>query len=267
MKLKSLLNESTKDYRRLNIGEEEKEQKMTSEEKKAFLEAVSAYKKFGETIYRNGDLMETYTAIKGIVENANKVTLEETGDWFDRVTVNRHMKSMNESFKVFQKTLTEVHTLQQRLESTYDEIGEVLSKYYEIKEGNEFGAARAKAIAKGENEFEVDGKKYPVKSVDKDDKENAKEFTNEVSDLEIKKSIKKKERGGPYTIIARNGQRIVAHSPKSYDKVEDAIKMYHKLNKKHGRRSSVSIEDGFGRTVFMESVNESKSMKLKDLIK
>ena len=45
MKLKSLLNESTKDYRRLNIGEEEKEQKMTSEEKKAFLEAVSAYKK------------------------------------------------------------------------------------------------------------------------------------------------------------------------------------------------------------------------------
>ena len=31
--------------------------------------------------------METYTAIKGIVENANKVTLEETGDWFDRVTV------------------------------------------------------------------------------------------------------------------------------------------------------------------------------------
>ena len=83
---------------------------MTSEEKRAFLEAVSAYKKFGETIYRNGDLMETYGAIKTIVENANKVTLEETGEWFDRVTVNRHMKSMNESFKVFQKTLSEVHT-------------------------------------------------------------------------------------------------------------------------------------------------------------
>ena len=190
MKLKDLLNESTKSYKRLNIGEEEQEKKMTSEEKRAFLEAVSAYKKFGETIYRNGDLMETYTAIKGIVENANKVTLEETGDWFDRVTVNRHMKSMNESFKVFQKTLTEVHTLQQRLESTYDEIGEVLSKYYEIKEGNEFGAARAKAIAQGKDEFEVDGKKYPVKSVDKDDKENAKEFTNESKSMKLKDLIK-----------------------------------------------------------------------------
>ena len=191
MKLKNLLNESVKSYKRLNIGEEEKEQKMTSEEKRAFLEAVSAYKKFGETIYRNGDLMETYGAIKNIVENANKVTLEETGDWFDRVTVNRHMKSMNESFKVFQKTLTEVHTLQQRLESTYDEIGEVLSKYYEIKEGNEFGAARAKAIAKGEDEFEVDGKKYPVKSVDKDDKENAKDFVkNESVSMKLKDLIK-----------------------------------------------------------------------------
>ena len=174
MKLKSLLNESTKSYKRLNIGEEEEEKRMTSEEKKAFLEAVSAYKKFGETIYRNGDLMETYTAIKGIVENANKVTLEETGDWFDRVTVNRHMKSMNESFKVFQKTLTEVHTLQQRLESTYDEIGEVLSKYYEIKEGNEFGAERAKAIAKGEDEFEVDGKTYKVSGDTSDEKAQAK---------------------------------------------------------------------------------------------
>ena len=84
----------------------------------------------------------------------------------------------------------------------------------------------------------------------------SKSIDEKVSDSEIKKSIKKKERGGPYTIIARNGQKIVAHSPKSYDKVEDAIKMYHNLNKKHGRRSSVSIEDGYGRTVFMESVNE-----------
>ena len=106
MKIKELHKESTKSYRRLNIGDVEKETKMTSEVKRAFLEAVSAYKKFGETIYRNGDLMETYGAIKTIVENANKVTLEETGEWFDRVTVNRHMKSMNESFKVFQKTLS-----------------------------------------------------------------------------------------------------------------------------------------------------------------
>ena len=36
--------------------------------------------------------------------------------------------------KIFEKTLREVGTLQQRLESSYDEIGETLGKYYEINE-------------------------------------------------------------------------------------------------------------------------------------
>ena len=97
------------------------------------------------------------------------------------------------------------------------------------------------------------------------------ESVNEVSDSEIKKSIKKKERGGPYTIIVRHGnmsKKVVDHSPKSYDKVEDAIKMYHKYNKKHKGRG-VSIEDGYGRTVFMEStINEiSAEGGLKRVIK
>ena len=86
----------------------------------------------------------------------------------------------------------------------------------------------------------------------------SKSIDEKVSDSEIKNSIKKKERGGPYTIIVRHGnmsKKVVDHSPKSYDKVEDAIKMYHKYNKKHKGRG-VSIEDGYGRTVFMESVNE-----------
>ena len=178
-KLKDILNESQHlSYKRMNVGEEE-EKGMTNEEKREFLKAVSEYKRFGESIYRSGNLAEVYESIKNIVETAHKVTLEETGDWFDKVTVNRHMKSMNESFKVFTNTIKEVNTLQQRLESCYDEMGEVLGKYYEIKEGNEFGAERAKAIAKGEDEFEVGGKKFPVKDVDKEDKENAKKFAKE----------------------------------------------------------------------------------------
>lgn len=169
-----------------NEEEREVNVKLSDEQKAAFFEAVKQYRKFGESVYRNAGLSEVYEAIKGLVETANKVTLSETGDWFDGVTVSRHMKRMGESFKVFEKTLKEVGTLQQRLESSYDEIGEVLGKYYEINEseeemdeGNEFGAARAKAIAAGNDSFEVDGKTYPVKDVDKDDKENAKEFSNE----------------------------------------------------------------------------------------
>ena len=190
-KLTQLLKESQHlDYRRMNVGEEEEAQGMTKEEKRAFVEAVAAYRQLGEMISHKGNISEIHDSIKGIVENANNLTLKETGDWFDRVTVQRHMKSMNESFKVFSNTIKEVSTLQQRLESSYDEIGEVLGKYYEIKEGNEFGAERAKAIAGDEDSFEVDGKSYKVTGVDAEDKENAEEFANESMKLT---SLLKKE--------------------------------------------------------------------------
>lgn len=56
-----------------------------------------------------------------------------------------------------------------------------------VKEGNEFGAARAKAIAKGDKTFKVGDEEYPVKNVDKEDKENAKEFAGESVTNEAKK--------------------------------------------------------------------------------
>jgi len=173
----------------------EESSEMSNEQKQAFLEAVKAYKSFGETVYRNEGLSDVYESIRGLVESAGKNMVKETEGSFDGITVGRHVKRMNESFRIFEKTLREVGTLQQRLESTYDEIGEVLGKYYEIneshdeeetvEEGNEFGAARAKAIANGDSEFEVDGKKFPVKDVSKDDKENAKEFTKESKSMKL----------------------------------------------------------------------------------
>jgi hypothetical protein len=200
MKLKNILKESFESGRvysnpfhtpfvKENDDERHEESaEMSNEQKMAFLEAVKSYKKFGESIYRKEGLAKVYESIRGLVEVAGKNMVKETEGSFDGITVGRHVKRMNESFKVFEKTLKEVGTLQQRLESTYDEIGEVLGKYYEInelEEGNEFGAARAKAIANGDSEFEVDGKTYPVKGVDKDDKENAKEFTNESKSMKL----------------------------------------------------------------------------------
>ncbi len=199
MKLKGLLKESSvqvgkvysNPYAKSWVKEEDERQsteEMTEDQRSTFLEAVKGYRTYGESVYRKEGLTKVYESIRNMVEVANKVTLSETGDWFDGVTVGRHMKRMNESFKVFERTLKEVSTLQQRLESSYDEIGEVLGKYYEInelEEGNEFGAARAKAIAAGKSEFEVDGKTYKVTGVDKEDKANAKKFANEGKTMKL----------------------------------------------------------------------------------
>jgi hypothetical protein len=55
----------------------------------------------------------------------------------------------------------------------------------EIEEGNEFGAARAEAIAKGEKTFKVGDEEYPVEDVSKEDEENAEEYAEEEG-IEVK---------------------------------------------------------------------------------
>jgi hypothetical protein len=123
--LKNILNE--------NIGGDE-DKKVSSEQKRDFLRAVSEYHKLGEMIYRAQGLKEVAETLKGIVGVAENLTIEESEHWFDNVTVSRHMKQMNEAFKVFEKTATEMSGMQQRLEAAYEDMGSVLSKYYKVNE-------------------------------------------------------------------------------------------------------------------------------------
>ena len=113
---------------------EEQEEKMTKEQKKSFLEAVSNFHKLGEMVYSNARLQEVTETLKNVVEQAEKMTIAETEHWFDNVTTSRHMKQMNEAMKVFEKTAGEMNGLQQRLESAYEDMGGVLNKYYNVAE-------------------------------------------------------------------------------------------------------------------------------------
>jgi hypothetical protein len=107
--------------------------KSTKEEKSAFLQEVSKYNEYGSSIYRSEDLKRVAEAITSLVNTAEKVTLEETQDWFDEITVKRNLKTIKDSTNQFNKTVTEINKMQQRLESLYEEIGHNLSRYYEIK--------------------------------------------------------------------------------------------------------------------------------------
>jgi len=87
-----------------------------------------------------------------------------------------------------------------------------------------------------------------------------RESVNEVSDSEIKKIIKKKEKGGPYTVVVQKGStsKHISHAKDVGDSVDKAIKVYHQFKKKH--RNGVQIIDGYGRTVFFESLNKEQDV-------
>lgn len=185
-----------------NEEQEEPQMELSEEQKKAFLESVKQYKKYGESVYRNAGLGEVYESIKNMVEMAGKVTLSETDDWFDNVTVSRHMKRMGESFKVFEKTLKEVSTLQQRLEASYDEIGEVLGKYYEISEeldpvGKEDGDIDNDGDEDASDEYLANRRKVISKAI-------KKESMNLTDILKEGKDVGHYERVGNQTIVDSN---------------------------------------------------------------
>jgi hypothetical protein len=104
---------------------------ITKEDKKVFIESVKSFSQLGEGVYSKTNLKELCEKIRNIVETANQVTLSE-GDWFDGITVNRNMKEIANSYKVFEKTAQEMNVLQERLTAAYEDIGQGLSRYFEI---------------------------------------------------------------------------------------------------------------------------------------
>jgi ABC-type branched-subunit amino acid transport system ATPase component len=109
------------------------DQKVELNEKAAFLQEVAKFNEYGNIIYRTDSLKEAAKAVSKIVENAERIALQETDEWFDDLTVKRNMKSLKSNNEQFMKTVSEVSKLQQRLESLYEEMGHTLSRYYEIK--------------------------------------------------------------------------------------------------------------------------------------
>jgi DNA-binding transcriptional regulator GbsR (MarR family) len=111
----------------------EQEIEYSREERAAFLEAVKGYSALKNEIYRSKRLKEIAQNLESLCEQAEVFTLKETEDgWFDNVTISRDVKRIRESCKVFTKTAEEICQLQQRLESSFEDIGSGLSRYYDI---------------------------------------------------------------------------------------------------------------------------------------
>ena len=135
IKLKDLLNEMT-----VAGGIVSQSPWVKNEEEKPSInvnELVSSIKNYGslgEHIYGKGSLKETAESLSSIAEGAAQHTLSETEDMFDKVTVSRNMKELTNLSKQFGKVAGEANSLQERMSGLYEDMGNILSRYYEIGE-------------------------------------------------------------------------------------------------------------------------------------
>lgn len=120
------------------------------EEKKMALEAIGKYNEYGGQLRREYNLMEIAHTLAKITEAAEKFTMTETEDWFDKKTVSENMKQLRRVSEEFNKLAKEAHTMQQRMEALYEDGGHVLSRYFEIRDLNEGTGPAVSKIKKAE---------------------------------------------------------------------------------------------------------------------
>ena len=114
-------------------GDVENEPKISSEQ---ILSKIQEFGNLGDTIYQSGDLKEAAKTLSDIASAASVHTLRETEDWFDKVTVNRNMKELTNLSKQFDRLSEDASSVQQRLSALYEDMGNVLSRYYDLNEND-----------------------------------------------------------------------------------------------------------------------------------
>jgi len=177
----------------------EQTQKVSSQQ---VSEALKNYNKLGETLYQQQTLKETAKKLSQIAEMAATHTVQETEDWFDKVTVTRNMKELTNHSKSFAKIAEEASSVQQRLSGLYEDMGNILNRYYDIPEGEDkVDSDETKdQIEEGDYEafFQKAMKKFGISAPDElESDEKKKEFFNYVDKNYKAKSEGKFNEGGP----------------------------------------------------------------------
>jgi hypothetical protein len=105
---------------------------LTKEEKSEFVQSLKNFSAMSESVYGKGDLQTITERVRNIIERAEMI-VNENSDWFDKVSMNRHLKELNNSYKTFEATSQEMSQLQERLAMAYEDIGQQLNKYFDVE--------------------------------------------------------------------------------------------------------------------------------------
>ena len=124
-KMKNLLSEAFENHSKID--------------KHQVVEGVRNFSIIGKSLYNNNNIMETAKQLADIAESAHNHILGEQDDWFDKISVNKNMKSLKGSVVEFQKAAKEAHQLNQRMTALYEDMGHVLNRYYDIDEAHVYG--------------------------------------------------------------------------------------------------------------------------------
>ena len=105
---------------------------MSREEKQQFVQEVANFSALGESVYGKGDLEQIVERVKNIVERADKI-MTESDDWMSNVAHKKNNKRMHEDYRDFEQAARELKEAQDRMAMCYENIGQHLSRYFNVQ--------------------------------------------------------------------------------------------------------------------------------------
>ena len=147
---------------------------------------ISQFNEIGEAIFGKSNITKISEKLSRIASQAKSHTLQETESWFDKITVNRNMKELTGLSKQFSKISSESESLQQRMGALYEDMGNILGRYYEIGEvhisGHDSDDVETKDIEENAYEkfFQSAMKKFGISSPEELEDDKKKDFFNYV---------------------------------------------------------------------------------------
>jgi|TARA_R100000329_G_scaffold147146_1_gene134455 hypothetical protein len=134
------------------IKQESMDEEETSVSASELTEKLSTFGNYRKTIFGENDLREVAKGLSELAEYAKQYALTEADENFDKITVNRNMKELTGFSKQFGKIAGEAQQLKERMAVLYEDMGNILGRYFELGEAMD-------PVGKEDGDIDNDGDK------------------------------------------------------------------------------------------------------------
>lgn len=130
-KLRDMINKSREVIREQWY---EKKKGLTEEEENILFREMKKYGKYGDDLYRDNDLVTMAKKMERISEYAEEYLNSNVDEAFDRVTINRNIKEVNQYIREFKKIAQELKEKEERLQALYEDVGVIFNRYFDVED-------------------------------------------------------------------------------------------------------------------------------------
>jgi len=115
-------------------GFDNEPKKLTPEQKKRLMEMASQFEKFGEVFKNEAAILESTKNMTELCELASNYAIHECGDCFQTDIIKKDFANVNKRISEHTKIAKECYAKMQQLRVAHEDIGNTLSRYYNLKE-------------------------------------------------------------------------------------------------------------------------------------